>query len=474
MIRLSSKILLTAALVFVAVAQARAEELPKGAVVARVVAASDPAHSYALYLPSSYTPAKKWPILYAFDPVARGSVPVERYKAAAERFGWIVVGSNNSRNGPMQPSVDAAKVMWDDTHARFSIDERRHYATGFSGGARLATSLALLCDRCMAGVVAHGAGFSPRAELSSTPPFAFFGAVGRDDYNYPELFALDETLSKLGASRRVVSFDGTHQWATPEVCEESVAWMELQAMRAGARAKDEAVIEELWTKELARAREAESARDLYAALRRYRSLAETFAGLRSVGEAEQSVARLVETKEARRGREDVRDEMKRQEQFTRRILGLAQARRAPANLDEEGNAAVNAAASFRGLVSELRKQAAGERDTGERRVARRSLGGAFAQFYEGAEALRRSGKDAEAVFQMENAAELAPDNAHVLFELASAYAANRQKKKAVETLTRAVEKGFSDADRLANDKAFDSLRDAEDFKRVAARLGRKS
>jgi hypothetical protein len=57
--------------------------------------------------------------------------------------------------------------------------------------------------------------------------------------------------------------------------------------------------------------------------------------------------------------------------------------------------------------------------------------------------------------------------------LASAYAANRQKKKAVETLARAVEKGFADAERLAGERAFDPLRTAEDFKRVAARVGAK-
>jgi hypothetical protein len=48
---------------------------------------------------------RKWPIIYLFDPLARGEVAVEAVRAAAEKFGYIVVASNNSRNGPMADST---------------------------------------------------------------------------------------------------------------------------------------------------------------------------------------------------------------------------------------------------------------------------------------------------------------------------------------------------------------------------------
>ena len=60
-----------------------------------------------LYLPPGYSESKRWPIVYAFDPGARGNVPVERYQAAAAKYGYIVAGSNNSRNGSWQVSTDA-------------------------------------------------------------------------------------------------------------------------------------------------------------------------------------------------------------------------------------------------------------------------------------------------------------------------------------------------------------------------------
>src|SRR5262245_5494578 len=113
------------------------DELAKGQVIPKVVCQSDADQSYALYLPSNYSTGRKWPILYAFDPGARGSVPVERFKVAAEKVGFIVVGSNNSRNGPWEPTLNAIKAVVKDTQTRFSIDETRIYATGLSGGARV-------------------------------------------------------------------------------------------------------------------------------------------------------------------------------------------------------------------------------------------------------------------------------------------------------------------------------------------------
>src|SRR5580698_1066095 len=113
--------------------------VPAGQIVPNEVARNHPDQSYALYLPSDYTPSKKYPIVYAFDPGAHGVQPVEHMKDAAERYGYIVAGSNNSRNGSLKLQSDAAQAIFEDTHERFSVDDRRMYVAGFSGGARVAS-----------------------------------------------------------------------------------------------------------------------------------------------------------------------------------------------------------------------------------------------------------------------------------------------------------------------------------------------
>lgn len=133
------------------------EDLPHGQVLDRVVCRDNDRQSYALYLPSNYTPDRSWPILYCLDPGARGRVPVERFSQAAEKAGFIIAGSNNSRNGPMGPIQKATGAMVTDTQARFRVDDSRIYAAGMSGGARVALSWAQ--NGRIAGVVASAAGF---------------------------------------------------------------------------------------------------------------------------------------------------------------------------------------------------------------------------------------------------------------------------------------------------------------------------
>ena len=70
-------------------------QFPHGEVIEKVTCIANAEQSYALFLPSGYTPEKKWPILYAFDPLGRGSVPVKLFQDAAKEFGFILVGSNN-------------------------------------------------------------------------------------------------------------------------------------------------------------------------------------------------------------------------------------------------------------------------------------------------------------------------------------------------------------------------------------------
>src|SRR5258708_24878109 len=114
------------------------QEFPVGTLIPKVVTAANPEQSYALYVPKSYSATRPWPIIYAFDPVANGSRPVELMKDSAERYGYIVAGANNSRNGSWKIEAEAAQAMLHDTEKRLSIDGRRVYFAGFSGGARVA------------------------------------------------------------------------------------------------------------------------------------------------------------------------------------------------------------------------------------------------------------------------------------------------------------------------------------------------
>jgi hypothetical protein len=50
-----------------------------GVVHASVAVTADPINSYSLYLPSAYSPARRWPLLLAFDAFARGETSVNLF-----------------------------------------------------------------------------------------------------------------------------------------------------------------------------------------------------------------------------------------------------------------------------------------------------------------------------------------------------------------------------------------------------------
>jgi predicted esterase len=283
-------------------AQVAAPLFQAGKVIPKVVCSADSSQSYALYLPSTFSATRKWPIIYLFDPLARGEVAVESARAAAEKFGYIVVASNNSRNGPMADSTAAANAVWRDTQERFPVEEQRRYLAGMSGGARLVTAIALTCDGCAAGVIANAAGFPIAKPPQSNMKFAYFGAVGNADFNYGEFVDLRKKLEDVGAQYRIRIFDGQHGWAPPEVWLEALNWMDIRAMAAGSLPRDPARIQQTADDELAQARDLQAKSHLLAAVRQYQSLARDFRGLTNVAAEESSLAELAKNKAASESR----------------------------------------------------------------------------------------------------------------------------------------------------------------------------
>jgi predicted esterase len=450
-------------------ALAQSESIPKGQIVERIESLNDSSQSYALYLPSNYTPDRKWPVLYAFDPGARGRVPVERFKEAAEKYGWIVLGSNNSRNGPWNVSVNAWNAMLTDTHQRFAIDDERMYATGFSGGARAATRIAIGC-KCLAGVIANGAGFPSDLAPTTGMTFLFFGAAGVDDFNYAELKSLQEPLTKAGISHRVQTFDGRHEWPPVSVATAAVEWMEIHAIKAGKRPRDDGFINATWQQQLGDARTLEESKNYYEAYQTYLDMAQSFKGLHDVADVEVKVNQLADSREVKAAIREEQAEIRRQRELETRINSLIAGRDDAASINQ-GEADLAAGNLLPKILSDLRKQSKATEDSTQRRIARRVLDGLFVGLIEQGISLVQTEKNySESIKPLKLATEINPDRPGAFFYLAWAYAARGEKKKSLRALNAAVEKGFSDSAAITANKAFDSVRNDPEYQQIMARL----
>ena len=171
----------------------------KGKVIDTVRCKNNSKFSYSLYLPDKYTETEKWPIIFVFDPAGRGKVGVNCFRQAAEKLGYIVVCSNDSRNRmPGKELSEALNYLFIDVEERFQIDTRRIYTSGFSGGSRVASTIALN-NKLISGVIACGAGLPEGADLRKKPSFNYFGLVGTHDMNYNEMCELEGRLKALGS-----------------------------------------------------------------------------------------------------------------------------------------------------------------------------------------------------------------------------------------------------------------------------------
>ncbi|RPI55820.1 MAG: hypothetical protein EHM55_06695 [Acidobacteria bacterium] len=336
---------------------AHAEDLPAGQIIDRVTCAADPSQSYALFVPADYTPARSWPVVFAFDPGGRGRTPVERYQAAAARYGYIVVGSNNSRNGSTEiPRILAA--MTNDVAARLAVDPKRVYLAGMSGGARVALGIAL-ASKEIAGVIASSAGY-PDNRLRKTLPFPMFATAGTDDFNHLEMRRLDRELT---TPHRLAIFNGGHVWLSSDLALQAVEWLELHAMKAGLKARDTAEIERLFASRMAAAASGRSDKETFRVLQ---AIVDDFQGLRDVSVLARQVTELGRDKGVRAALEKERDDDRREDGILRDVASMT------ARLSsDERLVALN---QLRQKWMELSAQANNPVDSLERQLARRVLG----------------------------------------------------------------------------------------------------
>ena len=203
--------------------------LPNGKIVDNINCLKQKGNNYALYLPSYYSSRKPFPCIFFFDAHARGVLPITLYKDLAEKYGFVFIGSNVSKNGNQwQATNEVIKVLMDDVRTRVNIDPKRIYTSGFSGGSRVASSVAIF-DGGIAGVIGCAAGF-PQIDNGIKNKFDYVGMVGEYDFNLTDMKALDKTLDQNGFTHQLLTFTGKHDWPPLADFRTAMLWMQANAM----------------------------------------------------------------------------------------------------------------------------------------------------------------------------------------------------------------------------------------------------
>lgn len=211
----------------------RQPELPKdyewtiGKTAGPVKCSKDEKWTYYIYLPKSFSLARKWPVIFVMSPGGGNNRTADRYIPGAELNEWIVAVSVESKNN-FSGSSAAIAAMVDDVLVRFPVDKNRLYSSGFSGGARMAFNLA--AARKFAGVLPCGAG-GLRDKLDVNAHI--YGLVGSNCFNRWDMACTFKDYAK--GQSILWFFSGKHAWADAALITDGMSWLNYKYLESNFR-----------------------------------------------------------------------------------------------------------------------------------------------------------------------------------------------------------------------------------------------
>jgi len=428
--------------------------LAKGKVSDSIVCKNQPDLSYALYLPSTYTSSKPFPCIYFFDAHARGALPLNNYKVLAEKYGFVMIGYNNSKNGMnWQTNHANIKKMMDDTRARINIDTRQVYTSGFSGGSRIAGSVAIE-DGGVAGVIGCAAGL-PQAENGIHNKFDYFGIVGDYDFNLTEMEQLDVALEQNKFTHHLLVSAGIHGWPTASDFETALLWMQAGAMKDKRQPKNDALINALKSDYESRIKDAKTAGNLLAGLQLLDGAISKLDGVADINELKKQFALLASgpayTIAANKQAALQKEELSQQQQLVRQFTQMN-------------------AEWWAKKIAEINQSIKKAGSSDEAKMYHRLLNYlGLAGYMQSSHALNTGdishAEDYLKIFQLCD-----PQNPDVNYLSAICYMKKGDAAQAISELNDAASKGYSEVATLVTEPALGGLMDNADFRKIVERV----
>ena len=424
--------------------------LKKGVVISRITCKADTSLSYALYLPKYYSPVKKYPLIYFFDSHGSGSFPLEKYRVFAEKYGYILAGSNNSKNGMnWEQNHSQIKVFMDDVKARLPFDAQRIYSCGFSGGSRVACSVAIY-DGGVSCVIGMGAGL-PNLSEPIHNRFDYIGFAGNEDFNMNEMIGLTTSMDKSPIRHHLILFNGKHEWAPPEVAEDAFVWLQMNAMKDKLIAKNDSLLKKFVSFNAGQMKALEEKKDWIGLDSHYKKLISFLDGLYFVDDYKLSLNKLDSTDAYKKAAADnyklVNEELAQQREYSNDLVLK--------DMDW-----------WRAEIKKLHGIPKGERALMKKRLLSYLSLVAYMSASSSLESRQTDQMEKFLIiYQLVD-----PENSEHQYLYADMYAIRKDNSKAFASLQNAVKLGFSDAARLEADPLLKGLRENSGYTQLLEKV----
>lgn len=237
--------------------------LRRGAVTDDISVNDSIPETFAIFLPTSYSNEKAWPVIFVFDPEGRGKSVAQLFRQPGEEQGYVIVASNNMKSDDsLLNNLEVATRLMSRVFNLFSVDRNRVYTAGLAEGAVVASAIPALSINIQ-GVLAVGDIWLNAELLKKSQEFSMTGLVNSRDFR---LYRMQESIrfySKAGNKAGLQTFDGTHQWPGSNVISHALGDFTLQAISKGVIPQDPAMIENLYQQEIETAEKYRSSLQFY-------------------------------------------------------------------------------------------------------------------------------------------------------------------------------------------------------------------
>lgn len=220
--------------------QCKQAKMPEnyGKIEPEIALSNDSTQTYALYVPKSYFTNKNAGLVIAFDPEANGKKPVALLQEIAEEFNFIIAGSNVSRNGENIVKIRKhVHALLDELMHKYPVNEGRIYTLGFSGGAKVAGTIAGENQEVSATIACSGLPNDIYLFLKKKN-FLLITLVGNEDFNYADAYHIEQQRNQTPLKHEMIPFNGGHQWPNNNALHEAFTLLTLHEKKSGKMPAD--------------------------------------------------------------------------------------------------------------------------------------------------------------------------------------------------------------------------------------------
>ncbi|MBI3501680.1 MAG: hypothetical protein HY063_07785 [Bacteroidetes bacterium] len=424
--------------------------LPGGIIIHTIKCKADSSIKYALYLPKKYPVNEKLPVIFFFDSHGSGELPLNKYKELAEKYGYILAGSNNSKNGMRwEDNEPQIKIFMNDVKEKINVDAKRIYACGFSGGSRVASSVAIF-DGGISGVIGMGAGFPSLSEPIKNK-FDYIGFAGNEDFNMNEMISLAASMDNSSIRHHLIIFNGKHEWAPAEEVENAFLWCEMNAMKDGLISRKDSLVNNFIKRNESKIDSLEKRKNIYDEFILTKRMANFLDGLTDISSCKKKANDL-------KNSEEMKKILQKKEKLSKEEMMAQQAYR--------NNFLLKNLEWWTKEINSLNQKLKIKNDLESAAMNKRLLSYlSLLAYMNCSNALQQRQLDLlETYLKIYEMAE--PKNSEHQYMFAELYAMKNNNDKTISYLQNAVILGFNDSARMQSDTLFSSVKNSEAFSKI--------